>query len=55
MARITGRLNGGIVVLHNGIWKNEGGGGNFLTAPEETDMGYGAAFHGKWIGMEKVS
>jgi anaerobic selenocysteine-containing dehydrogenase len=53
-ARVTGRLTRGIVVLHNGIWMEEGGGSNTLTAPEETDMGHGAAFHGKRIEIEKV-
>ncbi len=53
-ARITGRLTQGIVVLHNGIWKEEGGGSNFLTDGEETDIGFGAAFHGGRIEMEKL-
>jgi anaerobic selenocysteine-containing dehydrogenase len=53
-ARITGRLMQGMVVLHNGIWKEEGGGSNFLTDGEETDIGFGAAFHGKRIDMEKI-
>ncbi|MGD0581638.1 MAG: molybdopterin-dependent oxidoreductase [Bacteroidales bacterium] len=53
-AKITGRLKPGLVVLHNGIWRDEGGGSNFLTAPEETDIGHGAAFHGKRIEVEKV-
>jgi anaerobic selenocysteine-containing dehydrogenase len=54
IAKITGRLRQGIVVLHNGIWLDEGGGSNFLTAPVETDMGHGAAFHGRRVQVEKV-
>ena len=43
--KITNRVLPGCVVLPNGIWLDEGGGGNKLTGPVETDMGYGAAFH----------
>ncbi|MFN8211854.1 MAG: molybdopterin-dependent oxidoreductase [Bacteroidales bacterium] len=53
-ALVTSRVPRGIVVLHNGIWLDEGGGGNFLTAPLETDMGYGSAFHGASINIEKA-
>lgn len=44
-ASISGRIPKGTIVLWNGIWLSEGGGGNFLVEPRETDMGYGAAFH----------
>lgn len=54
VAKVTGRLITGMVVLHNGIWKEEGGGSNYLTAPEETDMGYGAAFYGRRIQVERL-
>jgi anaerobic selenocysteine-containing dehydrogenase len=47
IAKITDRLPSGLVVLPNGIWLNEGGGGNMLTSPQETDMGYGSVFHEK--------
>ena len=42
----------GSVVLPNGIWINEGGGGNLLIAGQETDMGYGAAFHDNMVEVE---
>jgi len=53
-AKVTQRLQRGIVVMHNGIWIEEGGGCNFLTAPHETDMGFGAAFHGNRIEIRKA-
>ena len=53
-ARIDGRVPRGIVILYNGIWVEEGGGGNYLTRPEETDMGHGAAFHGKMVQVRKI-
>jgi anaerobic selenocysteine-containing dehydrogenase len=52
-ARVTGRVAEGCVVLPNGVWLNEGGGGNFLIAAKETDIGYGAAFHGTRVEVEK--
>ncbi|HLN56727.1 MAG TPA: molybdopterin-dependent oxidoreductase [Bacteroidales bacterium] len=52
-AEVSGRLPSGIVVLPNGIWTSEGGGGNDLTAGLETDMGYGAAFHDARVQVEK--
>jgi anaerobic selenocysteine-containing dehydrogenase len=45
VAKISNRVPAGTVVLPNGIWLNEGGGGNNLISGTETDMGYGAAFH----------
>jgi len=54
IARIDGRMSAGMIVLYNGIWKEEGGGGNNLTKPEETDIGYGAAFHGKMVQIRKM-
>lgn len=53
-ARISGRVPSGVVVLPNGIWICEGGGGNNLTAGEETDMGYGAAFHDTKVEITKI-
>jgi anaerobic selenocysteine-containing dehydrogenase len=53
-ARIDGRLPSGMVVLYNGIWSEEGGGVNNLTKPEETDIGHGAAFHGKMVQVKKI-
>jgi anaerobic selenocysteine-containing dehydrogenase len=54
IARIDGRLAAGMLVLYNGIWCEEGGGGNNLTSPEETDIGYGAAFHGKKVQVKRI-
>jgi anaerobic selenocysteine-containing dehydrogenase len=53
-ARISNRIQGGFVVLPNGIWFNEGGGGNHLISGKETDMGYGAAFHDNRVEIERV-
>jgi anaerobic selenocysteine-containing dehydrogenase len=53
VARISGRVPKGIVVLYNGIWKNEMGGGNSLISGRETDMGYGAAFHDNRVSVER--
>jgi len=53
-ARVTNRVPAGSVVLPNGIWLNEGGGGNSLVAPRETDMGYGAAFHDNMVEVARV-
>ena len=44
----------GTVVLPNGVWCNEGGGGNHLIDGRETDMGYGAAFHDNQVEVERV-
>jgi anaerobic selenocysteine-containing dehydrogenase len=52
-ARVSARVPDGIVVLHNGIWMKEGGGGNRLISGRETDMGYGAAFHDNRVQVEK--
>lgn len=52
--RLSERIRKGIVVLPNGIWLSEGGGGNFLTGAIETDMGYGAAFHDEMVEIEKT-
>jgi len=49
---ISDRILPGMVVLPNGIWCNEGGGGNSLIAPVETDIGYGAAFHDNKVEIE---
>jgi anaerobic selenocysteine-containing dehydrogenase len=54
IARIDGRLPKGLVILFNGIWTEEGGGGNYLTMAEETDIGHGAAFHGRMIQVRKI-
>ena len=50
--QISNRMPAGSVVLPNGIWINEGGGGNLLIAGQETDMGYGAAFHDNMVEVE---
>ena len=44
----------GCVVMPNGYWISEGGGVNFLSAPRETDMGYGTAFHDNLVEIEKT-
>jgi anaerobic selenocysteine-containing dehydrogenase len=51
-AIISARIPEGIIVFPNGIWLNEGGGGNILISPMETDMGYGAAFHDTLVETE---
>jgi anaerobic selenocysteine-containing dehydrogenase len=53
-ARVTNRLPSGSVLLPNGIWLNEGGGGNHLIEGRETDMGHGAAFHDNMVEVEKT-
>jgi anaerobic selenocysteine-containing dehydrogenase len=53
-ARISARVPSGIVILPNGIWLNEGGGGNLLIEARETDMGYGAAFHDSRVEIERT-
>jgi anaerobic selenocysteine-containing dehydrogenase len=55
IARVTGRIPAGCLVLNNGIWLQEGGGGNFLIESQETDIGFGAAFHGNRVEVEKVN
>lgn len=53
-ARITNRVPPGLVVLPNGIWLHEGGGGNRVVSPDETDIGHGAAFHDTKVEIEIV-
>jgi anaerobic selenocysteine-containing dehydrogenase len=55
VAKVTDRALSGNIVLPNGIWTDEGGGGNCLIRPEETDLGFGAAFHGNRAEIEKLS
>ncbi|NOY36367.1 MAG: molybdopterin-dependent oxidoreductase [Chlorobi bacterium] len=45
----------GVVSIPNGIWHSEGAGANELSAPLETDMGYGAAFHNTRVDVEKFT
>ena len=52
IASISNRIPTGCVVLPNGIWFNEGGGGNLMIEGRETDMGYGAAFHDNMVEVE---
>ncbi|MBG0859896.1 MAG: molybdopterin-dependent oxidoreductase [Bacteroidales bacterium] len=54
IARISNRVPRGSVAIPNGIWTNEGGGVNSLVSPEETDIGYGAAFHDSMVEVMKV-
>jgi anaerobic selenocysteine-containing dehydrogenase len=51
---ISGRIPRGVVMLPNGIWFSEGGGVNHLIAGEETDIGFGAAFHDNRVEIEGV-
>jgi len=51
---VTARVRQGSIVFPNGIWLAEGGGVNRLIAPEETDMGHGAAFHNARVDIEKL-
>jgi anaerobic selenocysteine-containing dehydrogenase len=53
-ARVSNRVLDGTVVLPNGVWFLEGGGGNHLIDGRETDMGYGAAFHDNQVEVERV-
>jgi anaerobic selenocysteine-containing dehydrogenase len=52
--RISNRIPHGIIVMPNGIWLSEGGGGNFLIEGRSTDIGYGAAFHDTRVEVEKA-
>lgn len=54
-AGISSSIPRGVVVLYNGIWLEEGGGGNMLIAGRETDMGYGAAFHDNRVDVIPVN
>ena len=54
VAIISNRVPSGILVLPNGIWIGEGGGGNYLISGKETDIGYGAAFHDNKVEVERV-
>jgi len=51
---ISNRVPPGIVVMPNGIWLNEGGGVNHLISAQETDIGYGAAFHDNRVEIENL-
>jgi anaerobic selenocysteine-containing dehydrogenase len=51
---VSNRIPQGVVMVPNGIWFNEGGGVNQLIAGEETDIGYGAAFHDNKVEIEGV-
>jgi anaerobic selenocysteine-containing dehydrogenase len=51
---ISNRVPPGIVVMPNGIWLNEGGGVNHLISAQETDIGYGAAFHDNRVDIENL-
>jgi anaerobic selenocysteine-containing dehydrogenase len=53
-ARISNRVQKGLVMLPNGLWLNEGGGGNNLIAGNETDIGFGAAFHDNRVEVIRV-
>jgi anaerobic selenocysteine-containing dehydrogenase len=53
-AAISNRIPAGIIVLPNGLWLNEGGGGNFLIEGRFTDIGFGAAFHDTRVEVEKA-
>ena len=44
----------GCVSTPNGWWRSEGGGGNLLTAPRETDLGHGTAFHDNLVYIENI-
>jgi len=41
---ISNRVPAGSVLLPNGIWISEGGGGNLLIAGRETDIGMALLF-----------
>jgi anaerobic selenocysteine-containing dehydrogenase len=52
-SEISNRVSQGTIIMPNGIWLSEGGGGNNLIEGRETDMGYGAAFHDNRVEIEK--
>jgi anaerobic selenocysteine-containing dehydrogenase len=52
--KISNRIPPGLVIMPNGIWFNEGGGGNHLIAGRETDIGFGAAFHDNLVDVEST-
>jgi anaerobic selenocysteine-containing dehydrogenase len=52
--QISNRITAGSIVLPNGIWFKEGGGGNHLIEGRETDMGHGSAFHDNRVEIERV-
>ena len=54
MAEVSNRIPSGVVVFPNGIWFHEGGGVNHLIDGNETDIGFGAAFHDNKVEIEKV-
>lgn len=54
VAAITNRVPPGLTALPNGLWLNEGGSGNILIASDETDIGFGAAFHDTFVEIEKA-
>jgi anaerobic selenocysteine-containing dehydrogenase len=51
---ISNRVLPGVAVFPNGIWFKEGGGVNQLISGEETDIGYGSAFHDNRIEIEGI-
>jgi len=53
-AEISNRIPRGIIVMTNGIWLSEGGGGNHLVAGRHTDIGFGAAFHDTYVEAAKA-
>jgi anaerobic selenocysteine-containing dehydrogenase len=53
-AQISNRVQKGLVLIPNGLWLNEGGGGNHLIAGNETDIGFGAAFHDNRVEVIRV-
>jgi anaerobic selenocysteine-containing dehydrogenase len=54
VATVSNRVPSGTIVLPNGIWFDEGGGGNRLIAGNETDMGHGSAFHDSRVEVERI-
>jgi anaerobic selenocysteine-containing dehydrogenase len=54
IAKVNPRIQDGSIVLPNGIWNDEGGGVNNLIESRETDIGFGAAFHGNRVEIEKL-
>jgi anaerobic selenocysteine-containing dehydrogenase len=51
-AIVSAKIPEGTIVFPNGIWLNEGGGGNTLISGKETDMGHGASFHDTMVETE---
>lgn len=53
-AKLSARVPQGLIMMPNGIWFDEGGGVNQVLDSQETDIGYGAAFHDNRVEVERT-